>query len=579
LAYISGPEPHFTSKAHNFYPGTQVEKQLIVVNNSRTTVACDCDWAMSIPRDLRAIAGHRRITVPTGQIERIRLTVGLPEALAAGRYDLHARVRFSTGETQKDSFAIDVLRRPSDAVATPRRNSHSTDAAPKFAVFDPKGETRALLAALGAAYRPIDAGAELSARDTLIVGKNALTIDGTAPLIDRVRDGLKVIVFEQSSEVLEKRLGFRVEEYGLRQVFLRVPDHPAVSGLSSEHLRDWHGEATILPARLAYEKRPRYGPTVTWCDISVTRVWRCGNRGSVASVLIEKPARGNFLPILDGGFSLQYSPLLEYREGTGMVLFCQVDLTGRTEADPAAETLARNILHYVSSWEPDASRKVVYAGDPAGIKHLESAGIAAANPAGATLAPAELLVVGPGGGRELAPRAPAIASWLKSGGHAVAIGLDEQGVNGFLPVKVRMRKAEHIAAYFDPFDTRSAFAGVGPADVHNRDPRDLPLLAAGATVFGDGVLGQTEGLHVAFCQLVPWQLEYSAKPNVKRTYRRASFLLSRLLANMGARSSTPLLAHFAAPVTAAGPPERRWLNGLYIDVPEEWDDPYRFFRW
>ena len=23
----------------------------------------------------------------------------------------------------------------------------------------------------------------------------------------------------------------------------------------------------------------------------------------------------------------------------------------------------------------------------------------------------------------------------------------------------------------------------------------------------------------------------------------------------------------------------RWLSGLYLDVPEVWDDPYRFFRW
>ena len=27
----------------------------------------------------------------------------------------------------------------------------------------------------------------------------------------------------------------------------------------------------------------------------------------------------------------------------------------------------------------------------------------------------------------------------------------------------------------------------------------------------------------------------------------------------------------------AGAP--RWLDGLYLDQPEEWDDPYRFFRW
>ena len=155
-----------------------------------------------------------------------------------------------------------------------------------------------------------------------------------------------------------------------------MADHPLLAGIAAEHLHDWRGEATILPPRLDYEMRPRYGPTVKWCDIPVTRVWRCGNRGNVASVLIEKPARGDFLPILDGGFSLQYSPLLEYREGQGLVLFCQLDVTGRTEADPAAETLARNILQYVSSWKPAPSRKVVYAGDPAGIRHLESAGIA-----------------------------------------------------------------------------------------------------------------------------------------------------------------------------------------------------------
>src|SRR5208282_5218271 len=103
------------------------------------------------------------------------------------------------------------------------------------------------------------------------------------------------------------------------------------------------------------ELRPRYGPTVSWCDILVTRVWRCGNQGNVASVLIEKPARGNFLPITDGGFSLQYSPLLEYREGQGLVLFCQLDVTGRSESDPAAARLAGNMLEYVSGWQPGPS--------------------------------------------------------------------------------------------------------------------------------------------------------------------------------------------------------------------------------
>ena len=44
-----------------------------------------------------------------------------------------------------------------------------------------------------------------------------------------------------------------------------------------------------------------------------------------------------------------------------------------------------------------------------------------------------------------------------------------------------------------------------------------------------------------FCQLVPGQFDAGGKPNIKQTFRRASFLVSRLLANMGVVGATPLL--------------------------------------
>src|SRR5262249_944024 len=141
-------------------------------------------------------------------------------------------------------------------------------------------------------------------------------------------------------------------EYGLREVFPRVPDHPLLTGIAPEHLHDWRGEATLLPPRLNYTLRPQHGPTAKWCGIDVAPGWRYGCRGNVASVLIEKPARGDFLPILDGGFALQYSPLLEYREGKGRVLFCQMDVTGRSERDPAADALTCNLLRHASGRKP-----------------------------------------------------------------------------------------------------------------------------------------------------------------------------------------------------------------------------------
>jgi hypothetical protein len=55
-------------------------------------------------------------------------------------------------------------------------------------------------------------------------------------------------------------------------------------------------------------------------------------------------------------------------------------------------------------------------------------------------------------------------------------------------------------------------------------------------------------------------------------------LVNRLLGNMGVSDSTPVLKRFSMPVDAAAK-ETRWLEGLYLDKPEEWDDPYRHFRW
>jgi hypothetical protein len=385
-------------------------------------------------------------------------------------------------------------------------------------------------------------------------------------------------VFEQAAKVLEGRFGFRVAEYGLRQVFRRVPDHALLAGLEADHLRDWRGAATLLAPRLEYTLRPRYGPTVRWCGLEVTRAWRCGCRGNVASVLIEKPARGDFLPVLDGGYGLQYSPLLEYREGKGMVLFCQADVTGRTEAEPAADTLARNMLRYVWGWKPSPRRKAFYAGDPAGKRHLESAGLSLTPYAKGELASDRVLIVGPGGGKDLAGDAAALGKWLEGGGHVLALGLDGAEAEWLLPSKVGTKKGEHIAAYFEPPGEKSLFVGIGPADVHNRDPRELPLVTAGATALGNGVLAKADGAAVVFCQLVPWQFDPKKALNLKRTIRRASCLVARLLANLGAAGATPLLDRFRNPVEAPGS-EERWLDGLYLDAPEEWDDPYRFFRW
>ncbi|HZN64673.1 MAG TPA: glycoside hydrolase family 2 TIM barrel-domain containing protein [Tepidisphaeraceae bacterium] len=570
LAYIAAKAGAFTGKDHNFRAGETVEKQLVVINNSRRSLTFRCDWSLGLSTP---ITGATEVTVETGQISKVPLRFELPATLRPGTYEIGATVRFGEGEEQTDKFPIHVL----PATAIPRPSA-------ELALFDPRGETAAWLRERGIAFRLVGADARPGPGDILIVGKLALTTGGPAPDVSRVRDGLRVILFEQSSDVLEKRLGFRVVEYGLRRVFRRIPDHPILAGIGPEHLCDWRGEATTVPPRLSYDLRPQHGPTVRWCDIPVSRVWRCGNRGSVASVLIEKPARGDFRPVLDGGYSLQYSPLMECRDGKGLVLFCQLDVTGRSESDPAAEAIAANLLRYVSTWKADGARRARYIGEQAGLQHLRSAGVDAEPYDGGDLSPDEhVLVVGPAGGAKLSrDAAAAVEQFVGGGGRLVGLGLDQRDVDAVLPFEVSLRPAEHIGALFAPPAVNSPLAGVGPADVHNRGPRNLPLVAGGATVVGNGVLafGPADAAepNVVLCQLVPWQLDYRREYNLKRTYRRASFTIARLLANLGVTGTTPLLDYFhTPPADARG--DKRWLKGFYLDEPEEWDDPYRFFRW
>ena len=252
-------------------------------------------------------------------------------------------------------------------------------------------------------------------------------------------------------------------------------------------------------------------------------------------------------------------------------------MTGRTEEDPAGDRVTRNLLEYVDHFKAAPVREAVYSGEAAGKAYLESAGIAAGNYAGGKLAANNVLIVGPGAGQILTGSAPMIADFLKTGGHVVAIGLDQNDAQ-FLPFKISTKSREYITTTFEPFSITSPFAGVGPADLDNRDPREIPLITSGGTIIGNGVLCSADSPNVVFCQLAPWQFDYQNRYNLKRTYRRVSFAVLRLLANAGVSGPTPLLSRFAAPV-AANKPESRWMDGLYIDKPEEWDDPYRFFCW
>jgi hypothetical protein len=566
FACLAGKPEQVTSKDHNFFPGETVAKQIVVVNDGREPVTCESEWRLNLPQPL---SGRKTIVIAPGGQERVTLRFVLPETLAPAAYRLEATFKPSNGKSQADHLVINVLSRPEPLKVDAR-----------LALFDPSGETRTVLEKLVVQTVTVVIGDSLTVYDILIIGKAALTAGNALPDLTPVRAGLKVILFEQTADALQTRLGFRVQEYGLRNVVARLPDHPVLDRITAESLRDWRGAATLLSPRLSYELQPRLGPTVLWSGLRVPHLWRCGNRGNVASVLIEKPACGDFLSILDGGYALQYSALLEHQEGRGLLLFCQADVSGRTESDPVAESLVHNLLAYAAEWQPHARREAIYAGEPAGKKYLEDAGLSVRNYEGEKIPLDKVLLLGPGAGNLLKQAASFIAEFLEAGGGVLAIGLDQHDADVVFPERIRMRRAEHINAFFEPPRFRSLLAGVAPADVHNRDPREVSLVEAGAEIAGDGVLATSNKLQLVFCQLAPWRFENnSGQMNLKRTKRRLDVMLTRLLANLGVEAAIPLLERFRKSVAGNPQNEQRWSKGFYLDQPEEWDDPYRFFRW
>ncbi len=75
--------------------------------------------------------------------------------------------------------------------------------------------------------------------------------------------------------------------------------------------------------------------------------WHWGNDNIVATYTLEKPQVGAARALLDCGFDLVETPLLEVARGEGLLVFCQVDVTNRVGQDPVSTRLVANLLRYL----------------------------------------------------------------------------------------------------------------------------------------------------------------------------------------------------------------------------------------
>ncbi len=505
IGFVAGRVGDFTEAGHNYRPGEKVEKSLVILNDTRQTSKVPYRW--SIPAWNISKSGVAEV-VPGGRAD-IPVSFTVPADAGAGNFALNAEFDFAAG-TAKDSFGIDVIPAGSVKLAS------------RVGLYDPEGTAAPLLAAIGVPFKAVKSDADLANVDLLVVGRNGL-VNFPLHLTGKLNDGLKVLILEQPFSQFV-RLGLRGNEQGLREVF-------SLSGVAPEKMADWRGKSTLLAPYLNLSPIEYSDPKWSWHGFNNTRVWRAGNRGTVVSVPLEKPVIGNWRPLLQAGFDLEYAPLVELQEGKGRLIMSQLDLSGRTEADPEGLEVLRNTLARLDKATPDAVRPTWYAGDERGRKLLEDLRITFRELDPAALTANDLLVVGPGA------KLPAdLKGRIEAGLRVLTLGLSaaELKTVGVAPATGR---GKFYSDYVADLGKTPEFAGVSNADLHWRAETEFdafPADSAGGRALGIERIGK--GV-VVMAQLAPWSFDNN-EFYLRTTVRRNTYLASRLLSNLGAPSKS-----------------------------------------
>ena len=558
-AFIGGPVDAFTAKGHLYAPGVKVSKSLVVLNDRRRVQTVEWTWQLW-QRDGKLLEKRGSSEVPAGGKTVVPVTFPFPENAQDGdNVRLTARFVFGDGVTQTDEQVLRAVTPPQKPVLDK-----------PVLLYDPHGLTASLFDRLHVPYRVVDGTCDPGTNALVVIGREALDEDGAGiSWMAKVPDGLRVLVFEQRAAVLEGALGFRIAERGARCLFPRFP-HPVTQGLEAACFRDWSGSATLLTAHLHdLPELETHDPKWRWCGFENTRVWRCGSRGNVASVLIEKPAKGDWRILVDGEFDMQYAALLENVEGRGRVVFCQLDVTGRTETEPVADRLVVSLVNYLAqAARPEARRSVVCAGEKCQTL-VRDLGVTTLRPDAAYGADT-LLVAGPGA---VAPAG--LAQAVAKGLNVVCLGLNGDELRKWCPGPVTTVRTNACFSRIEKVP--SELRGLCNADWawHGRMTFDALLVPDGERTSSSSalrVIRHGQG-RVVVWQVPPWMIDETAKPYLRTSKRHANAMAARLLANLGAELHTPLHERFLLTE------EKEWLKSYYLDVPEAGDDPYRYYRW
>ncbi|MEI6071695.1 MAG: hypothetical protein WCS31_07870 [Verrucomicrobiae bacterium] len=559
--FIAGNAARRTDKTHILRPGETWERQFLVLNNRRESAKIACEWTVTLNGEKLDSGSAKAELLPGGQAT-IPIKAAIPDVKADASGILSVKLVEDGKELAADKMDFQVLV-PVKAPAISGR----------VALIDPEGASAEALDSIGVRYQRLPINADLAAYDIVIFGRKAFSYEtALSKPIDLgalMAAGKKILILEQEESVLKGRFNFRTEYVSPRSMFGRVAGHPVTAGLPDGALNFWRGAATLTDG---YEDARRQSMEseanghlqfIVWHDGKEhPRPMKWGNNHNVATVVINKPDRGNFRTLVDCEFGLDYAAVMELEQGPGRMLFCQADVSGRSAAEPAAERLLANMVGYLGGARPvNWSSGAAYLGGEKGADLLERLQVSFRKVNSPDeVKPGETLVLGDGLTPEtLASVKPSISRFVENGGTCLSLprGKEEWA---WLPFDVSAKDSLVDATIIDK-PARPLLAGLSNSELFY--PARIPLVTldkipAEGFRLDPGVIAEVprgKGRYI-FCQVAPDSFDTAAKPNLADAKKRSYRVFQALLNNLGAPMAPPRFLAPAAdsPTVAKRPP-------------------------
>jgi hypothetical protein len=231
-----------------------------------------------------------------------------------------------------------------------------------LALYDANGYTKELLDGANARYRDWEKLKSLVGVRLVIVGRDSLdskffSIAKELALKDAILSGkANLLVCEQKSLA---PLGLETHEVFARDVFASGARRAKIfDGISEAALSWWTGDGTLAPAH-----QPPAPETEGTMGMVKSPFWHWTNRNMVCSYPVRRPTAGASRIHLSTGMDLVYSPLLEFQQGLGKIVFCQLEASGRTKNDPVAEIVFDRLVESLSNPEPCRQLEILALGE------------------------------------------------------------------------------------------------------------------------------------------------------------------------------------------------------------------------